>query len=144
MVAEDKLKEFIDRLSSIIERQYNHLIAYVYLFGSVIEDRSTIESDIDVAVRFFNNVSQETRYQVFKELLSIIDENIDLVDLSRASTVLRMEVYNRGKLVYCKDKDLLYMDQIYTLKAYDDYLHVSRRFREKMVRYIERMLSKKI
>ena len=144
MVAEDKLKEFIDRLSSIIERQYNHLIAYVHLFGSVIEDRSTIESDIDVAVRFFNNVSQETRYQVFKELLSIIDENIDLVDLSRASTVLRMEVYNRGKLVYCKDKDLLYMDQIYTLKAYDDYLHVSRRFREKMVRYIERMLSKKI
>ena len=144
MVTKDKLKEFISRLGNVIEKQYNHLIAYVYLFGSVVEDRSTIESDIDVAVRFFDNVPRETRYQVFKELLSIVDENIDLVDLSRASTVLRMEVYNRGKLIYCKDKGLLYRDQIYTLKAYDDYLYVSRRFREKMVKYIERMLSKKI
>ncbi len=136
--------EVIEELKKIFREKFRDSIVYVYLFGSVAEGRATRESDIDIAIRFYDNVDQKIRWKIIKELLADIRWDIDIVDLEKASPVLRMAVYSRGKLIYCRDRWILYLDQNKTLKLYNDYLHIARLHYKKMVEYIERRASKKI
>ncbi len=132
------------KLRRIIEERYREHIVYVYLFGSTVEGRSTRESDVDVAIRFYDHVPRELQWRIIKEILSLIDEDVDIVNLNRASPVLKMSVYSRGKLVYCNDRRILFLDQNRALKLYDDYLHIAKPYYEKMVKYVERRSTKKI
>lgn len=141
-------KSIIDNVSSklkiFVRNKYSDYIVYVYLFGSIIEERATRESDIDIAIRFYDHVSRGERWRIIKELLSMIDEDIDIVDLGRASPVLRMVVYSRGKLVYCRDRWILFLDQNRTVKQYNDYLYIAKPYYKKMVEYLEKRTVKKI
>ncbi len=138
------IEEFIEKMNALIKDRYREYVVYAYLFGSVVEGRATRESDIDVALRFYDHVSDRERFRVFKELLAIIDEDIDLVDLSKASIVLRMDVYSRGRIIYCSDREALFRDQLDTLKKFDDFRFIARWFKKRMVNDIERMFSKEI
>lgn len=60
--------------------------------------------------------------------MSFIDEDVDVVNLNRASPVLKMSVYSRGKLVYCNNHNILFLDQNRAVKLYDDYPRDSRGF----------------
>lgn len=132
------------KLGGLVEDKYSKHIVYVYLFGSIVEGRCTEESDIDVAIRFYDHVPRETQWRIIKEILSIVDENIDIVNLGNASPIIRMTVYSRGKLIYCNNRDILFLDQNKTLKLYDDFLHIARPYRRKMVEYVERRSTKKV
>ena len=140
-VVVEKVAEEFRRL---IASRYSDYIVYAYLFGSLVEGRATEESDIDIAIRFYDHVQRETRWRVVKEILGIISEDIDIVDLDRASPVLRMVVYSRGRLIYCRDRWILFLDQNKTIKLYNDYLHIARPYYRKMVEYLEKRTTKKI
>ncbi len=140
-VVVEKVAEEFRRL---IASRYSDYIVYVYLFGSLVEGRATEESDIDIAIRFYDHVQRETRWRVVKEILGIISEDIDIVDLDRASPVLRMVVYSRGRLIYCRNRWILFLDQNKTIKLYNDYLHIARPYYRKMVEYLEKRTTKKI
>lgn len=45
------------KLRRIIEKRYREYVVYVYLFGSTIENRFTCESDVDIAIRFYDHVN---------------------------------------------------------------------------------------
>ncbi len=138
------VERVVGRLRRVLEERFSDYVVYAYVFGSVVEGRGTCESDVDVALRFYDNVDRRVRWDIIKFLLADISEDIDIVDLGRASPVLRMVVYSRGKLVYCRDRWILFLDQNRTLKLYNDYLHIARPYYRKMVEYIERRASKEI
>jgi len=138
------VEKVVRRLRSILEERFSDYIVYAYVFGSVVEGRGTCESDVDVALRFYDSIDRRVRWNIIKFLLADISEDVDIVDLERVSPVLRMAVYSRGKLVYCRDRWILFLDQNRTLKLYNDYLYIARPYYRKMVEYIERRASKEV
>ena len=141
-------RDVVDRVASVVREivstRYSDYIVYVYLFGSHVEGRATRESDVDVAIRFYSSVPRRTRWRIIKELLKTISEDIDIVDLEKASIVLRMAVYRSGKLIYCRDNWILFLDQNKTLKLYNDWLHISKPYYKRMVEYFERRDTKEV
>ncbi len=138
------IDRIVPKLRKLVEERYSEYIVYVYLFGSVVKGRATRESDIDVAIRFYDHTSREIQWNIIKEILSIVDEDLDIVNLNRASPVLRMIVYSRGKLVYCNNRYILFLDQNKALKLYNDFLHIAKPYYKKMMEYVEKRVAEKV
>ncbi len=141
---ETVIESIASKLRKLVEERYSKHVVYVYLFGSTAEGRATRESDVDVVIRFYDNTPREVQWSIVKDLLSTIDEDIDVVNLNRASLVLRMAVYGRGKLVYCNDRYILFLDQNRTLKLYQDFLHIAKPYYRKMIERIEKRINENL
>ena len=78
-------------------------IKLCYLFGSVVSQKMTPESDIDIAVYVDTLPSLETRMQVLGQLESILHRPVDLVFLKGGSTILAYQILKYGELIYAAD-----------------------------------------
>lgn len=75
----------------------------IYVFGSVAKGHAREDSDIDIAVLL---EKEEDVYDVFmlaQELASILDQDVDLVQLKTASTVFQVQIISEGQVLYCAD-----------------------------------------
>ncbi len=71
--------------------------AVIYLFGSAARGMNRPDSDLDVAFLPAAPADCWTVFQTAQALASILRREVDLVDLRRASTVLRKEVLRTGR-----------------------------------------------
>jgi predicted nucleotidyltransferase len=74
-------------------------VAAVYLFGSQARDDAGPDSDIDLAVLTLGNLDPVDRWKLQEDLAAQAHRNVDLVDLRRASTVMRVQVLRDGRLL---------------------------------------------
>lgn len=91
----------------------------VYLFGSCAEDRMRDDSDLDLA--FLPQSGPCDPVEVFEaaqRLASQLNREVDLVDLSAASTVLRKEVVAGGILLHDDDSMARQEFEMYALSDY--------------------------
>jgi len=72
----------------------------VYLFGSAAQERMRPESDVDIAVLFPRAISQTELFDLQTALAEALSRDVDLIDLSGASTVMRKEVLRTGRLIF--------------------------------------------
>lgn len=75
----------------------------IYIFGSYAKGTSHKDSDVDVA---FLNDEEFSEYDVFmiaQELASLLNKEIDLVDLKKSSTVFKAQIVGTGKIIYCNN-----------------------------------------
>jgi predicted nucleotidyltransferase len=92
--------------------------AVVYLFGSVANDRARPESDLDIA---FLPTSRCEPYDVFEtaqELAGQVGREVDLVDLSRASAVMKAQVLKTGRRLFVNDEHRTAEFEMYALSDY--------------------------
>lgn len=75
----------------------------LYLFGSYATETHTSQSDLDIAFLSSKKISAVERWKIQEELASLIDKDIDLVDLKDASVILRAEVVENGKRIYTRN-----------------------------------------
>lgn len=68
----------------------------LYLFGSFAEHTETSNSDIDIAFLTYSKISNLERWKIQEALASLLDKDVDLVDLKDATTILRAEVVEKG------------------------------------------------
>jgi predicted nucleotidyltransferase len=68
----------------------------VYRFGSQAAGQADAHSDIDLAFLGAAPVDPVARYDLQERLASRLHRDVDLVDLHRASTVMRMQVVSTG------------------------------------------------
>jgi uncharacterized protein len=90
----------------------------IYIFGSSV--RNTFREDSDIDIAFLAN-TEHSDYEVFmiaQEIAGIFNRDIDLVDLSKASTVFKSQVVGTGKAIYCNDDTRRMYFEMYTLKEY--------------------------
>ncbi|MTV49260.1 nucleotidyltransferase domain-containing protein [Heliobacillus mobilis] len=90
----------------------------VILFGSSINNRLRPDSDIDIAFlseAFFDDFPV---FQVGLELAVLLNRDVDLVNLSTASTVFQTQVLSTGTLIFCCDKQRLLEFHTLALKKY--------------------------
>ena len=86
-------------ITEFLKDQIPGLIA-IYIFGSMADNSSTPESDIDIAFLTFQKVSAVEKWKIQEELASILNFDVDLVDLKDASVVLRSEIIENGIRIF--------------------------------------------
>lgn len=75
----------------------------IYRFGSWGSEAERPDSDIDLAVLPVAPLDPVLRWELAQKLASLAGRDLDLVDLLRASTVLRMQVVAHGERLYSAD-----------------------------------------
>lgn len=90
-----------------------------YLFGSVVTEHFTDDSDIDVAVLTSEPLDALQRWQLLQQLAIRLNRDVDLVDLSAASTVMQFQVVSTGERIFSADANAM---EWWELKVYQLYL----------------------
>jgi uncharacterized protein len=93
MVDAEQLDEAVARL----DERFG--LAALWLFGSEARGASTARSDIDLAVLLRRAASPTELLEVQTELALRWGRDVDLVDLSRASPLLALQVLRHGRLI---------------------------------------------
>ncbi|MGB3779785.1 MAG: nucleotidyltransferase domain-containing protein [Tunicatimonas sp.] len=91
----------------------------VYLFGSVVTEHFTEDSDIDVAVLTSEPMDALLRWKLIQQLAIALNRDVDLVDLSTASTVMQFQVVSTGERIFTTDVSAM---EWWELKIYQLYL----------------------
>ena len=84
----------------------------IILFGSYAKGLARGDSDIDIAYAGEQTLSAYDNFMLAQELAVLLGRDVDLLDLSQASTVMKAQVVAYGKVVFCSDegkRQYLYM-----------------------------------
>jgi uncharacterized protein len=109
---------------NILEKTQEFLISkinpsFIIVFGSFSNGSTHKESDIDIA--FYNKERNLSSYEVFmlaQELADIIKMDVDLVDLTHASTVFQAQIFSTGKVIFSNDETLRMSIEMTALSMY--------------------------
>ncbi len=107
----------------------------IYIFGSYTNNTMTSESDIDIAFLTFQKISPVEKWKIQEELASILIQDVDLVDLKDASTILRTEVVEKGKLIFSGD---LYKVNHFEMTTYSMYADLNESRQDILTDYNEK------
>jgi len=90
----------------------------IYLFGSSYQGRMRPDSDIDVAILSDNSLDAYQFFLIAQELAEALGREVDLIDLSQASTVFVAQVVGNSEILYCEDQ---IRKAYFELKAFKEY-----------------------
>jgi predicted nucleotidyltransferase len=90
----------------------------LYRFGSTAQGTAIASSDVDIAILARAKLTPEQRFEAQEALASKLGRNVDLVDLTAASTVMAMQVIAAGRLLYETDAAARGRFEDYTFGAY--------------------------
>ncbi len=91
----------------------------IYVYGSATTSNLTKRSDLDVAIKGEQPLDNVTRWEIQEKLAMSINRDVDLLDMNRASLVMRFEVVSTGIRVFClEDYDI----ESYETLIYSQYL----------------------
>ncbi len=125
-------RELPKRLDEALAMLEPYRPAVVYLFGTFGTARQRPESDIDLAFLPEKPGDVFGCFETANRLSVLLGREVDLVDLSRASTVMRKEVFRTGTVVACADQDQRAEFEMYTLS---DYARLNEERREVLDRW---------
>ncbi|MFO0773064.1 MAG: nucleotidyltransferase domain-containing protein [Nitrospiraceae bacterium] len=99
----------------------------IYQFGSEAKGTTRPGSDIDLAVLARTPLSPEACFNLAQDLSIQLHRDIDLVDLRRATTVMRAQVISTGQRLAVFDRNGTAEFEMY---AYSDYSRLNEERRE--------------
>jgi predicted nucleotidyltransferase len=107
------IKQRLAQLTLLLEREGVQL---AYLFGSLGQGQPG--HDVDLAILTHQG---EPAFRLRPKITECLGtERVDLVDLRRASPVLRFEILRTGQLLYAADQALTERFELATLQVYRD------------------------
>jgi uncharacterized protein len=71
----------------------------LWLFGSEAKGTARPGSDLDLAALFLRSPTPRERFDAILDLGSLLDREVDLIDLDRTSPILAMQVLRYGRLL---------------------------------------------
>lgn len=92
--------------------------AVVYLFGSTAKGCSRPDSDVDIAFLASSPPDPVRVFDVAQEIASDLGREVDLVDLHRASAVLKAQVIGTGRRLPGGDPGATATFEMYALSDY--------------------------
>lgn len=90
----------------------------IYIFGSTVKGTSNRNSDIDIAFLSNQKLDEYKTFILAQELAGKINIDVDLIDLSKASTVFQGQVVSTGKVIYSLNDRIRMNYEMKTLKMY--------------------------
>ena len=97
-------KEKKDLIVRFLSERFPNLKA-IYLFGSSVTPGEKFNGDIDLALLPGNLLSSWERWEAAQKLAILLNTEVDLVDLRRASTVMQFQVISSGQYLYEKERE---------------------------------------
>ena len=116
------IKQSLSQLNILFQ---NHQVQLAYLFGSL--SREDKGQDVDLALLAANTPVYRLRSEIINYLGT---ERLDLVDLKRASPVLRFEIIRSGQLIYAISDMVENNFELATLHLYRDTSYMRSRQKE--------------
>lgn len=107
-------------------------IEALYVFGSRARGDARTDSDLDLAVLGASTLDPLRRFQAQRALSAQLDQDVDLVDLRTASSVLQSEVIHGGKLLFTSDADRTLDFEARVLGEYAQLLDATRHLRDQV------------
>jgi predicted nucleotidyltransferase len=95
----------------------------IYVFGSRAQSQSRDDSDLDIAVLLPAGNQLPDRLSLIARLSSVLGVEVDVVDLHRASDVLRREVLASGIRIHASDPDISLAWEAHAMTRYGHYRH---------------------
>lgn len=89
----DQLLELVKQI--VLKVLANHPVD-VYLFGSFARGEETLNSDIDIAIRYHQPVQPETKNQLRLALAESIPREVEIVELVASDAALLRRVQSEG------------------------------------------------
>lgn len=124
------------QVASVVAEQLPE-VRFAYVFGSAAAGRLGPESDYDVAVDAGRRLETEEVFELSGRLEGVVGRPVDVVDLSRAGPILKMQVLRYGKLILCRDRRAHIDFQMYTPSQYEDWKILRRPIDEALLRRIQ-------
>jgi predicted nucleotidyltransferase len=93
----------------------------IYLFGSRAQGRESLSSDTDIAfLRAWGQPAPTPleRWELQEKLASVLNVDVDLLDLSAASTVMRFEVLSKDQRIFCAEEEECAVFEMLTYSFY--------------------------
>ncbi len=123
----DDIEERLQSLASLLEKKG---VLLAYLFGSLAatgEKALRPPGDVDLAVLTRDGPAWELQEMLIESLGT---DRLDLVDLRRASPVLRFEILCSSRPIYISDEEIRGRYEMETLHLYRDTEPMRKRQRE--------------
>lgn len=132
------------RLENLVPLFEEKGVMLAYLFGSLVQkgekpSRPRPPGDVDLAIL----TKKGPAYDLLEAIVDVLGtDRLDLVDLRKASPVLRFEILRGGRSIYVSDEDLRERYEMETIHLYRDTEPMRRRQREALKERMEAMCSK--
>lgn len=112
-------------------------ITLLILFGSYADGSSNHYSDLDLAFQSDELLYKEQELNLLEDLIQYYQKSeLDLVNLSKATPTLKLEVAEKGALIYGKEEEFLNF-HLYAASSFAD----SRFLRLERENFLKRRLS---
>ncbi|MGL5088686.1 MAG: type VII toxin-antitoxin system MntA family adenylyltransferase antitoxin [Cetobacterium sp.] len=108
-------KIIIDTIINLLE---NFECETIYIFGSYASRETHMKSDIDIAFLSKNKIEKYDVFMKAQEISSLVNKEIDLVDLKDSSTVFQNEVVKNGVVILDKNIIKRQKFEVLVLKKY--------------------------
>ncbi len=76
----------------------------IIVFGSYAKGLARSDSDIDIAYAGEKTLSAYENFLLAQELAVLLGRDVDLLDLSQVSTVMKAQIVAFGRVIYCSDE----------------------------------------
>ena len=101
----------------LVRERHGEPIA-LYRFGSSVTADLRPDSDLDYAVLMDRPLDAVARFDLQEDLARAVGRPVDLVDLRRASTVMRMQVVSTGVATFVSDPAATERFEIFVYASY--------------------------
>ena len=120
------LQLFIDRVTEDRE------VLAAVLFGSHARGEAGPGADVDICLVLARDVDSKSAFA--KRLGYMADFDIDLHFYHQVPLYIRQRILKEGKVLYCRDEELLYEVACKTITEFADYEHIYRDYLEEIAR----------
>lgn len=120
---------------------YNCLINYaandlsvlaVFLFGSHARHEAREDSDVDICLVMSKQVDHASFFDKRMDYLN--NFNADIHIYQQVPLYIRQRILKEGKVLYCRDEELLYELACHTITEFADYEHIYRDYLKEIER----------
>ncbi len=95
-----EIKRIIEEVKEIIfQNKLFSRIKKIILFGSAVENKLTLNSDIDIAVEF-NKITKEEATNFRREVMGKLNEKVDIQVYNVLQNKIKKEISGKGKVLY--------------------------------------------
>jgi predicted nucleotidyltransferase len=112
-------KRDIEQAVELIKKIGGEKVRFIALYGSTATEKSTILSDIDMAVYYDGD--KDERFIFRMKLLGRINEDFDIKIFQDLPLYIRKEIISHGKMVYYKGYNRIFDVIMRTIRDYENF-----------------------
>lgn len=93
----------LDRTIESVMSRYPSVVLTI-LFGSMAQDRTRDDSDLDIAIASSTPLTAQTHLVIIENMALAVGRPVDLIDLDRTHNPLLRQILTKGRKVLCHDR----------------------------------------